>query len=147
MQRSICLLVKVLFILLAAACPDIGRAQLKDLKPGDYRLWSTLNIEKISDKGIWVSYALSYESGNDTLFVKHTTTGKTYAIPKGSEGGFGRESWFVCRDQNSALHILQLETGKRTTVNEVLQYNIVADKLVCLRKMAIAKKTVVRGKW
>jgi len=136
MQRSICLLVKALFILLAAACPDIGRAQLKDLKPDDYRLWSTLNSEKISDKGNWVSYALSYESGNDTLFVKHTTTGKTYAFPKGSEGGFGRETRFVCRDQNSTLHILELETGKRTTINEVLQYNIVADRLVCLRKMA-----------
>ena len=138
MQRSICLLVKVLFLLLAVACPDIGRAQLKDLKPDDYRLWSTLNIEKISDKGNWVSYALSYESGNDTLFVKHTTTGKTYAFPKGADGGFGNEKWFVCRDQNSTLHILQLAGGKRIAIDGVAQYSIVADRLVCLRKTANA---------
>jgi len=133
MQRSICLLVKALFILLAAACPDIGRAQMKDLKPEDYHLWSTLNIGKISDKGNWVSYTLSYENGKDTLFIKDTSGKKTFIIPGGIEGDFTGDSWFVCKNQNNVLHILELESGKITVANDVGQYGVAGKQLFYLQ--------------
>ncbi|MBY0486113.1 MAG: prolyl oligopeptidase family serine peptidase [Flavobacteriaceae bacterium] len=88
----------------------------------DYSLWSTLEIKGSSDKGTWVSYNLSYESGIDTLFVKNKSATKTYAFPKGTDGFFGSENWFGCRLAGKRISVLNLNSAVKTAFDSVRQF-------------------------
>lgn len=89
--------------------------QKKLLTPSDYHLWSNLNIDKISEKGKWISYSVSYRSGLDTLYVRSSDGKFTYSNPKGYNLKFSGEKWFACKGDNSSLQVTNLVTGKPKT--------------------------------
>jgi dipeptidyl aminopeptidase/acylaminoacyl peptidase len=96
----------------------------RQLTEADYKLWSTMNIEQLSDAGKWVSYSLHYESGNDTLFVKNTKTLTTFAIPKGINGRFAKEGFFICQNSDGQLLLRNLTSGSSEVTKDVISYSI-----------------------
>jgi len=83
-------------LLLAPAHVVFGQGkQMKQLTSEDYPLWSRLTAENISDSGKWVSYSLSYQSGNDTLFVKNNKEHSIYPFPGCHTGTFNTAKWLT----------------------------------------------------
>lgn len=90
----------------------------------DYKLWSTMTVEQLSEAGNWVSYSLYYESGNDTLFVKNTKSLRTYSIANGSNGRFVKECYFICQTNDGQLLLQNLGNGKKKLLGETDSYCI-----------------------
>lgn len=112
----------VCFSWIFLACPSYGQAEKpKQLLPEDYAKWSSLYDLKISDKGNWCSYRLSYESGKDTLYAKSTLHERTYAISQGNDGVFNGDEWFGCLADNKFM-LLNLETGKRNSFDNATSF-------------------------
>jgi dipeptidyl aminopeptidase/acylaminoacyl peptidase len=115
-------------LFLIPPCSVFGQGrQTKQLTSADYHLWSHLTAENISDRGKWVSYSLSYESGNDTLFVKNNKEHNTYPFAGGHTGTFNAEKWFACLDKKDRLTLLNLENGKKECIVGVTSYTFTAD--------------------
>ena len=114
--------------LLLTVCSASGQTRKgKTLTAADYHLWSTLNSEKISDYGHWLSYTLHYESGQDTLFVKSTKNSKTFAFAKGNNGQFIGEVQFGCLLPNQTFRLTNLTTGKASEIARIQEFVVVAD--------------------
>lgn len=94
----------------------------KMLTRAEYKLWSTLTPESISDDGQWHSYSLRYDSGADTLFVKHTDYDKTFPFPKGQKGVFNSDLYFACIDEQKRLTIFDLKRKKKEVIENVLTF-------------------------
>ncbi|WP_307293217.1 prolyl oligopeptidase family serine peptidase [Flavobacterium sp. SORGH_AS_0622] len=78
----------------------------------DYKLWSFLTTDKISEFGNWTSYRLRYGyQQTDTLFVQHTLNHKKKAFPLGREGSFNGELDFACISKDT-LRLMDLKTQK-----------------------------------
>ena len=115
------------FIFGLVSCPALGQVQTKiTLTEKDYPLWGTLRTHAISDNGKWVSYAMTYESNADTLFVVNTTNGKKYTFPKVREGKFSNDETFANRKQDT-LTLLSLSDGKKMALEGVVGYDMSAD--------------------
>jgi dipeptidyl aminopeptidase/acylaminoacyl peptidase len=113
------------FLLLLLSRPLLGLAQQKKtLSENDYSRWGSLDVQAISDKGKWASYAMRYDSGMDTLFVHNTTKNKSYAFPKGHDGLFGAEKVFAFLVPESNLKVMQLETGQVKHFDHVERYEL-----------------------
>ena len=109
-------------------CPVMGQGLIKKhISPSDYKLWSRLQSDKISDHGNWISYYLKYESHNDTLFIKNIISNKKYSFPKSSNSRFGAEKMFGCLDADKNLNILDLDTGRSFSIPNILSYEFTAD--------------------
>jgi dipeptidyl aminopeptidase/acylaminoacyl peptidase len=134
-----------LFILLAA-CPVMGQVkQKKQLTAADYHLWSTLAPHKISDKGKWTSYSLSYESGADTLFLKSTSGKATYAYPQGYNDTFNAEQWFACQTTENTLRLRNLSTNSVEEIPNVKRYAFTSNGkyLILLLTSAAAQPNMI----
>lgn len=123
----------------------VGQNVKGPLLEGDYKQWSTMDLEQISDYGNWISYALQYESGNDTLFVKNTKTLKKFSFPKGYNGQFAKENYFVCQNNKEQLVQTKLSNGKQQVINQVIAYTISkeAKYLLTLKKTGDEKKELI----
>ena len=115
-------------ILELVTCPAMGQGLIKrDITSEDYKLWSKLYSDKISDDGNWISYELRYESHHDTLFVKNTITNKTFGFPKCSKSKFGAEKVFVCKDSNKNLKVMDLVKETLFLIENVISYEFSND--------------------
>src|SRR5690554_4784386 len=85
--------------------------QKKIVTESDYHLWGTLQMDKLSDKGNWVSFVMNYDESPDTLYVKKTSGSKTYSIANARGGKFLNEKKFTCLDDTKTLHLLDLKSG------------------------------------
>jgi len=104
----------LLVFLLAAVGSTFGQAK-KKLQVSDYGLWGTMFLQQLSDYGNWTSYAVRYDSGKDTLFVKNTGSAKKFAFPKAGQGVFSGERYFACQAGDTLIvHDLQLGSQTRT---------------------------------
>lgn len=110
------------FFNLIISYPVMGQVVKKDLTQEDYKLWSTMRVQKLSESGKWVSYSLSYESGKDTLCIRNTKTAKAYAIPGGYNGSFSAEKHFACSDTNGNLILIRLKDGKKEMIPAVSSF-------------------------
>jgi len=111
----------LLFILPLVSCPLWGQVvQKKILTPADYHLWGRLEIDKVSSDEQWAAYKMEYESGNDTLFVRHKDNNKTYSLPMAGLSFFTKKS-FACLT-NTSLHILDLIRGTDQIIENVDSY-------------------------
>ena len=120
-NMKICKVSCFLFFVLVS-CSVMGQAkQKKQLTPADYHLWSNLDISDISNKGKWVSYSLSYQSGNDTLFVKATDGKKTFSYPLGNKGKFCGEDWYACTNGKD-VKLTNLKNGKLEVFAAAVDY-------------------------
>lgn len=115
---------KMVLFLLMITCPLLGQVAKQPLPEADYKLWSTLDGQQLSDAGKWVSYSVHYESGMDTLYVKHTKNLKTITFPKGTDGHFATEQFFVCRAADSAVLVTNLTNYKKQRYTNVNSYSI-----------------------
>ena len=119
--------VLAVFIFGLVSCPALGQVQTKmPLTEKDYPLWGTLRTHAISDNGQWVSYAMTYESNADTLFVVNTKIDKKYAFPKVKEGKFSNDKTFAYRKQDT-LTILSLSNGKKIVLEGIKSYDFSKD--------------------
>lgn len=110
------------------SCPVLGQVSTKKyLTEADYSRWSKVEIQSVSKKGDWVSYAIIYESGTDTLAVRNKTATKTYTFAKGTAGKFGNDSYFVCMMPEKELCVLDLKTGNSTRLSQVKQFDFSSD--------------------
>jgi dipeptidyl aminopeptidase/acylaminoacyl peptidase len=130
-------------ILLLISCP--GTAQnnnKKELIAADYSLWSYLTLQKLSENAKWISYSLSYQNGNDTLFVKNSTNSKTFTFPGASGGEFYADKWFLIKSPNGELKITDLLTSKQENIEKVVQYDlsVYTKDLLILKKVNYEKK-------
>ncbi|MEN2416167.1 alpha/beta hydrolase family protein [Flavobacterium mesophilum] len=99
-------------LLLMIICPAMGQIKkLKNLSTEDYKLWSTLQDLKISDDASWISYIVSYESHQDTLFVQNIKSSKTISIPKGNNAEFLKDNFLAWMMPGNVLNILNLKIG------------------------------------
>jgi dipeptidyl aminopeptidase/acylaminoacyl peptidase len=115
-------------ILGLVTCPASGQDLIqRHLDTNDYKLWSKLITDKISDKAGWISYALRYESHLDTLFIKSTLTGQQYAFAGSLEGKFSSEELFACLDNKQNLQLVNLNKGNVTSISGVKQYEFSSD--------------------
>ncbi|MCF6132734.1 alpha/beta hydrolase family protein [Flavobacterium wongokense] len=109
-------------------CSLVGQvSHKKALTEKDYALWSTMEIKGSSAKGLWVSYNLTYESGNDTLVIRNKDATKVYAFAKGKEGIFGGDRWFACSLPENKILIQDLQNGKREEIVGVRKFDIAND--------------------
>lgn len=109
-------------------CSVMGQELLKkNIQPEDYKLWSKLNCDKISDNGNWIAYNLRYESQQDTLFLKNVITNKLVSFPKGSGGKFAAEKIFGCIDNTKKLDIVDLVTSKKFSIQNVKSFEFSTD--------------------
>lgn len=115
----------IVLALLAFSVPSLCLGQgLRKLKPEQYDLWSTLELLAISKDGNYVSYSLSYPSGQDTLFVVHTKLNRKWVFPKADKGTFYGEALFVCKAGPSKL-LLQDLTKDHPVALEADRYDLI----------------------
>ena len=110
-------------------CPAFAQhVQKKNLLPSDYKLWSTVMEEKISDYGNWISYQLRYTQSSDTVFVRHSVMkNKIYVFPDCQTGQFARESMFGCIDKEKNLVLLDLKKGTIIKIPNVKVFEFSGD--------------------
>jgi dipeptidyl aminopeptidase/acylaminoacyl peptidase len=102
---------------------SIGQTnEKKQLTAADYPLWGKLGAQKLSDNGQWVSYNVSYESHQDTLFVRNTQTLKTHVFPKGKNGKFSKDDFFAYFSVPGTLELVDLKTDQETEFRNVTDY-------------------------
>lgn len=99
----------------------------KQLTAADYPLWGKLGPQQLSDNSQWVSYSVSYESHQDTLFVRNTHTLKTHIFPKGKNGKFSKDDFFAYFPAVNTLELVDLKTDQRTTFDNVTDFLFTTD--------------------
>lgn len=104
-----------------------GQVLKQPVTEADYKLWGSMDSNQLSDYGNWASYSVRYESGKDTLFIRHTKTLKTYAFAGGSDGYFGKEDFFVCRGKDGGVVWTNLKNRSQQVHSEIKNYTIAQD--------------------
>lgn len=113
-----------IFILPLVACPLWGQVvQKKQLTAKDYHTFADLQFDKATPNGQWASYLVTYKNGSDTLFVRNTSTKKTYSYPLGSQSNFLSNDLFACMTPKG-LELLNLNKGSVQTIESVKEYGI-----------------------
>jgi dipeptidyl aminopeptidase/acylaminoacyl peptidase len=126
-------IVLLLFFELVTCSVSGQVAPKKHLTDKDYHLWSHLDLSGIAPKGDYLSYQLRYED-SDTVFVKSVVGDKTYHYPKGSNGQFYNQEYFVCQEPEQMLCLTHLTSGKQQRITDVLSYEIAGPLLLVLRQ-------------
>jgi len=133
------------FIFWLVTCPAIlGQAsQKKILTTDDYKLWSSIFPDQISNNGNWTSYRLQYKyTDSDTLFVQHTSDqSKKNIFPNALKGKFNGETDFACIAK-SIFRLVDLNTGKQLEIAGAERFEFSADQrfVALIIKMPEGKK-------
>lgn len=119
------------FIFWLVTCPIVlGQAnQKKILTPEDYKLWSSLVPDQISENGNWTSYRLLYKySDTDTLYLQNSVdVDKKIVFPNAVNGKFNAESDFACIAQGS-FRSVNLYTQKQFERNRTERFEFTANQ-------------------
>lgn len=118
----------------------IAQKTKRQLTEAEYNLWSTMNVEQLSEAGNWVSYSLHYENGNDTLFVKNTRNLKTFWVSGGYDGKFAKETFFICQNNERQLLVRNLTRHHTEVIKDINSFAITADG-----KQLVAYRTTEKG--
>lgn len=111
------------------SCLVTGQGKQKQiLRAEDYPLWGTLSVDKISDKGEWVSFYMRYESNSDTLFVANTGTRQRFAFSNAKQGQFNGEQIFAYIDSDKNLKMINLLSGVPISFAGVSTYTFTANQ-------------------
>ncbi len=100
--------------------------QKRPLTPKDYKLWSRLYGEKISDNGDWYSYHLWYgnrKDRKDTLVIGANKKDIDYRFPTMADGKFSNGSqWFGCLVPEKGLAMLDLEKDSLLWIPQIQSF-------------------------
>jgi esterase/lipase len=143
--------------------------QKKILSTEDYKKWSSINNQAISDDGNWVAYDLTFNMAGDDdpderkLFVKRVDGKKEYEIPLGSQARFSDDSKWVAyfvavsnkeskklKDQKLPVtrkaELLNMATSEKTTWENVSWIGFSKGSLVIgIQKTALDEKKSYKG--
>jgi dipeptidyl aminopeptidase/acylaminoacyl peptidase len=139
--------ISIIFFWLVA-CPTIGQViTKKQLTEAEYGLWGTLKQEQLSENGKWVSYRVTYESEEDTLFVVNSISHLNYSFRYGINASFAKEHTFAYQI-NESLFLKDLNNGNEFKIPNVESYHFSADGqfLVTLeksRRLVIRKRNTI----
>lgn len=136
----------LIFELVTCSASGQGLIKKKDITDADYKLWSTMETKGISENGQWYTYSLSYEQGEDTLFVKSTNGKKKYAFSDTQLGTFFKEKWFCSRNNQNVLSLLNLASGKIESTINTDNYLFASDEknLIIFQSTANGKKIIIK---
>jgi len=141
-MKSLVHISKIIWIstfLLLTLCPVMGQGKkLKKVTPEDFKLWSNLNETKLSDNGQWASFKVSYESNQDTLFVKNTKNQKIVSIPKGFNAAFLGDFHLVYQIPENRFQLRNLEKETVISFENVAKFSVVINGIL-LEKLTIDK--------
>lgn len=133
------------FIFWLVTCPSIlGQAsQKKILTPEDYKLWSSISADQLSNNANWTSYRLQYKyTDTDTLFVQNTSDQRKKIIfPYAVKGKFNGETHFACVAKN-VFQLVNLSTQQHFEIAGVERFEFSADQrfVILIIKMPDNKK-------
>jgi dienelactone hydrolase len=98
------------FVLLAGSPAAAQQGERRPLEISDYRLWRTIDGERISDDGRWVSWTYEKVRGDDTLTVRSLDSDRRHDVPRASSGVFsGDGAWIAYSIAPGHLEIERLE--------------------------------------
>lgn len=132
---------------MAQEATDAKPTAKKALDHGAYDVWNTLLGPSLSDDGQWVSYRLKAgkAKADETLKIRPVGAGKSYEVVRGGRCEFTDDGKYaiytVSPDQEALkkaqkekvppekqpktrLEILELSTGKTSTIDRVLSYEL-----------------------
>jgi hypothetical protein len=90
--------ISAIFFFLIFCHTAIPQDTLKTLTVKDYARWQNLGACSVSDNGMWVSWSVTLVDGDDTLYIKNTSTSKLYKYPLSTGNIFSDDSrWAACR--------------------------------------------------
>ncbi|WP_338376506.1 prolyl oligopeptidase family serine peptidase [uncultured Flavobacterium sp.] len=119
--------VVTLLLFVLVPCPVMGQElPQKQLSEADYKLWSTMGNEQLSEEGNWVSYRFSYENSIDTTFVVHTTTMQKFVFADLIGGRFVGEDYFAFERQGS-LVLFNLQYAREVVIPAVSKFDFSED--------------------
>ncbi len=72
----------------------------KVLNVDDYDRWSRITSVSLSDDGNWMTYGLSPNGGDDTLYIKNINSGKVFSDPYCDDPEFSHDSRWVIYKRN-----------------------------------------------
>jgi len=113
------------FILLLISFIGFSQTSKPTLQKEDYNRWQSLQSTIISNDGNWVSWSLGLVEGDDSLFIKSMTSGKSYAFKLASQLAFSEDSkWAAFR-----IGYSEDELEKKREKNETIKYKMKLLKL------------------
>lgn len=124
------------------------QAQQNDtVKDIDYEKWGILAGNKLSEKGTWTSFYVSYPSV-DTLFLINNNTKKQIAIGGIREGFFMKENTFLWL-KNEELSIMDLKTTDKILVPFVKKIYLsqLHNKIITIEKNVSSSQIVIRNEY
>lgn len=129
--------------LLLTICPLMGQIKKAGSVPQeDYKKWSNLRINDLSNNTKWAAYSLSYETGEDTTFLKNTEGKIKIALPNIKNGQFLKNNSFACLLTNNRFLIYDLETNRKVYLDSVTDFQTGSNHII-LRKKNVDSSTSV----
>lgn len=117
----------IFIVIWMLSCPLNGQeTPKKKMTEQDYHLWGILNLGDVSPDGNWISYQMSYENGNDSLFLKNVSEEITYSIPNGIFAGFYSTKWFATLSKEG-LHIFNLKDYQSILIPGISSFGFFLD--------------------
>ncbi len=113
------------FIFWLVTCPVLlGQAgQKRMLTPADYKKWSKLYPDKISNNGKWASYRLNYKySDSDTLVLRKIAGGQQQKFANCRTGKFNAELQFGCISRDT-LYLQDLNTATADKIANAVSFD------------------------
>lgn len=106
MKSKIALLILIFVdILLSAQKPPLDHSS--------YDGWNSINSQKISDNGTWVTYMISPQKGDSRLYIYNVASGKKDSVERGNNAVFSQgEKYLVYSVVPSYLSIRQAKKKK-----------------------------------
>ncbi len=129
----------------AAALSIGGQASKKPLDHGVYDGWRAVRAPSFSRNGDWLSFTIAPQVGDALIVVRSSSGGQEHRIERGSAGRFSRDGKFFLativppkaevdrakkekkapKDMpKNALSILDLRTGKTTTIERLKSWRL-----------------------
>jgi len=114
----------------------IGNAQ-RAVTEQDYGKWHTLATGPVSSDGNWVTYAMHYTNGKDTLFLKRKED-KPSRIPGGHSPVISDNSeWFLCM-VNDTLKVKGFKNQFAYDIPGVGNYVLQGNTLICRKDTTLS---------
>jgi len=130
--------------LLLIICPLMGQIKKAGyVSQEDYKKWSNLRITDLSNNAKWAAYSLSYETGEDTTFLKTTAGQTTTVLPDAKNGIFLKNNSFACLLPNNQFLIYDVENNNRICFDSITSFQTASRNIILRKKNADSSISVL----